>query len=48
MKVTEEFESSSAVGKVEEAILDAEFLGPVNILMTKMGFKAIERESEVK
>ena len=37
-----------AVGKVEEAILDAEFLGPVNLLMKKMGFKAIEPGSKVK
>lgn len=48
MKVIEEFESLLVVGKVEEAILDVEFLGLVNILMTKMGFKVIERESEVK
>lgn len=48
MKVIEEFESLLVVGKVEEAILDVEFLGLVNILMTKMGFKVIECESEVK
>ena len=29
-------------------ILDAEFLGPVNLLMKKVGFKAIEPESKVK
>lgn len=48
MKVIEEFESLLVVGKVEEAILDVEFLGLVNILMMKMGFKVIECESEVK
>ena len=48
IKVTQEFDGSAAVGKVEETLLDAEFLEAVNLLIRNMGSQALTGESTVK
>ena len=48
VKVTQHFKTSAAVGKVEEAPLEADFLEPVNLLMTRLGLKTLEPDSTIK
>ena len=42
VKVTQQFKTSAAVEKVEETLSEAEFLEPINLLMTRLGLKTLE------